>query len=279
PDFSGGTYDAVFLIELCLPQTTQGGLDSLTILGVDGLKPRASTLIKTLARAAPDLLICRTDVEDASRRGFAVLFGNIKSCIDVLSKLPEPFFTFAQRIFDSLRLGDITHQTQNFVAVATDHAGLVIAILPKNWERILQETCLPGLRRLFETFCELICQPRRKHIAHVLPEELFGWDEQSARIFRVIIQIYPFLAVEKHQVRDRLEHSPIPCLALAQQDLLANQFSAVMRVLQLAWQLVKIAGVLDQITRSAEIERPKRLFFLTLPGNKHHGNARPVRFA
>ena len=62
--------------------------------------------------------------------------------------------------------------------------------------------------------------------------------------------------------------------ALAQGALLALQLGHVKGVLQHARQAVEVAGALDDVIGGAQLERLEGHFFIALPGDQHHREAR-----
>src|SRR3984893_16400913 len=67
--------------------------DSPFVFGMNRFNPRLREGVKTVATAAPDSLVSRTDVDYPRVFGIA----HPEDFIDVLRKLPKSFFTFPQR--------------------------------------------------------------------------------------------------------------------------------------------------------------------------------------
>ena len=66
--------------------------DSLFVFGMNRFSPRLREGVKTVATAAPDSLVSRTDVDYPRVFGIA----HPEDFIDVLRALPKSFFTFPQ---------------------------------------------------------------------------------------------------------------------------------------------------------------------------------------
>src|ERR1700692_4425588 len=74
--------------------------DSPFVFGMNRFSPRLREGVKTVATAAPDSLLSRTDVDYPRVFGIA----HPEDFIDVLRKLPKSFFTFPSTLPRSARV-------------------------------------------------------------------------------------------------------------------------------------------------------------------------------